>query len=133
MWLVCNGIENIILLPQLENDGFRVTYNTLKAWVVICPDGNPILFKHNTSLCDWWPYVYLEYLNTIKCKAVNMVQTVRGNFDGFTKIYVEKANIASKVQTILGSPYENNTSEWWEIVMVLWTALCHELISLMHV
>ena len=27
MWLVCNGIENLLPLPKLESEGYRITYN----------------------------------------------------------------------------------------------------------
>ena len=83
-----------------------MTYNTLKSWVVHCPYGTPIFFKRDTSICVRFPYVDVEYFNNIKCGAVTMQQTIRGNFDGFTKIEVEKSNLARKSQTMLGSPYE---------------------------
>ena len=103
MWLMRNGISNIISSPSLEKDGLRVTYDTLKSQVVHFPDGNPIFFKRDTGLCDQDPYVNVEYLNTIKCETFNMIQTVRRDFEGFTKREAEKANIACKAQTILGS------------------------------
>ena len=34
MWLVRKIIRNIIYLTRLENDGFCVTYDTIKFWVV---------------------------------------------------------------------------------------------------
>ena len=94
MWLVRNRIANLILLPWLKNDGFYVNYDTLQSWVVYCPYGTPILFKHDTGLYEQFPYVDLEYLNNIKFEAVTMLQTVRGKFEGFTKIEMEKANLA---------------------------------------
>ena len=90
MWLMRNGIANIISLPRLENDGFHVTYDTLKSWVVHFPDGTPIFFKRYNALCDQFPYVDVEYLNTTKCESVNMLQTVRGYFEGFTKREAER-------------------------------------------
>ena len=30
MWLVCNGIVNMLSLPQLESEGYRVNCDTLK-------------------------------------------------------------------------------------------------------
>ena len=35
-----------------------------------------------------------------------MLQTVRGNFEGFTKREVETDNLALKTQTMIGSPSE---------------------------
>ena len=100
--LVPNGIENLISLPRLEKYGFRVTYETLKSWVVHCPYGTPILLNCDTGLHDRFTYVDVEYLNTTKCESVNMLQTVRGYFEGFTKREAEKDNLACKSHTILG-------------------------------
>ena len=85
MCLVRNRIANLILLPRLEKDGFRVTYDTRKSWVVNFPDGTPIFFKQDNGLFDLLPYVGLEYLMTIKCESVAMLQTVWGYFDVFTR------------------------------------------------
>ena len=57
--LVCNGISNIIPLPQLEKDGFCVNYDTLKSWVVHIPDETPIFFKQDNSIYGQFPYVYV--------------------------------------------------------------------------
>ena len=44
MWLNGGGIANLISIPQLERDGYTVTYTTNKSWVVYTPDGKPITF-----------------------------------------------------------------------------------------
>ena len=106
MWLVHNGITNITPLPWLEKDGFYVIYDTLNSWIVHYLDRTPILFEQDTGLCDQSPYVDIQYLNTIKYESVKILQTVRGDFEGFTKREVENSNLDSKAQTILGSPSE---------------------------
>ena len=85
MWFMHNGITHLISLPRLEMYRFRATYGTLKSWVVHFPDGTPIFFKWDAGLCDQLPYVDLEYLNTIKCESVSMLQTGRGDYEGFSK------------------------------------------------
>ena len=35
MWINKQGIANLLSLPQLEDDGFRIVYDTLKEWVLI--------------------------------------------------------------------------------------------------
>ena len=75
-----NVIINIIYLPKLEKDGLHVTYDTLHSWVMHLPDGTPILLKQDNVLCNQFPYVDVEYLNTINCGAVNMLQTGREMF-----------------------------------------------------
>ena len=37
-WLVRDGIANLIPFPQLERDGYRITYDTLTEWVVHAPN-----------------------------------------------------------------------------------------------
>ena len=85
MWLVRNRISNLIYLSRLEKDEFYVTYYTRKPWVVHFLDGTPIFFKRDNGLFDLLPYVGLEYLMTIKCESVAMLQTVWGYFDVFTR------------------------------------------------
>ena len=74
------------------------------SWVMNFLDGTPIFLKQDTGLCDQFPYVQLEYLNSIKCESVTMLRTVRRNFEGFTKWEVEKSNLSCKVQAMLGYP-----------------------------
>ena len=90
----------------MEKDGFYVTYETLNEWIVHYPDRTPVFFKQDTGLCDQLPYVDTKYLNTIKCESVNMIQIMRGDFEGFIKREVKKSNLDSKAQIILGSPSE---------------------------
>ena len=60
MWLVRNGIKNLILLWRLENDRLRETYDTLKSWVVPWSCGTAIFFKRDTGIYDDSPYVDVE-------------------------------------------------------------------------
>ena len=38
MWLVCNGLANLMFLPQLEAEGYFITYDTRTNWVIHVPD-----------------------------------------------------------------------------------------------
>ncbi len=44
LWLVRNGIANLLSLPQLEADGFTVSYHTGGNWIVMTPQGKEITF-----------------------------------------------------------------------------------------
>ena len=42
MCLVRNGIANLLSVPQLERDGFVLTYDTRTTWHIHCPDGKVV-------------------------------------------------------------------------------------------
>ena len=50
MWMNKKGITNLLSIPQLEEDGYIVDYNTKKDWVVTTPQGEKIKFKRDTGL-----------------------------------------------------------------------------------
>ncbi len=39
-----NGIANLLSLPQLEADGFAVSYHTGGNWIITTPHGKEITF-----------------------------------------------------------------------------------------
>jgi hypothetical protein len=45
LWLVRNGIANFLSLPQLEADGFTVSYHTGGNWIVMTSQGKEITFR----------------------------------------------------------------------------------------
>ena len=45
MWLNKRGITNILSIPELERDGYKVGYNTDRDWVVITPAGKRMSFQ----------------------------------------------------------------------------------------
>ena len=42
LWLVCNCTPNLLSLPQLEADGFKLSYHTGGNWIVTTPQGEDI-------------------------------------------------------------------------------------------
>jgi hypothetical protein len=44
LWLVRNGIANLLSLPQLETDRFTISYHTGGNWIVTTPHGKEITF-----------------------------------------------------------------------------------------
>ena len=57
MWINKQGIANLLSIPQPEDDGFCITYNTLKEWVLTTPEGKKIVFQRDTGLCNRMPYI----------------------------------------------------------------------------
>ena len=95
MWLVRNGIANLLSLPRLEGDGFRITYDMCTHWEIHCPDGNDFIFKKYVGVCKGFLYLDITKLqyhtkeseNTqeaVSASHVDLVQKVRGDYEGFT-------------------------------------------------
>ena len=66
----------------------------------------PIFWKQITGLYDQFPYVDLEYLNTIKCEVATIQKNVKGYFEVFAKRGVKKSNLYRKVQSMFWYPTE---------------------------
>jgi hypothetical protein len=100
LWLVRNGIANLLSLPQLEADGFTVSYHTGGNWIVTIPHGDEITFHHEEDgMCCGFPYIDMQ-----SKVAVAMIQTVRQRYEGFTKREVQDAITARKAQAMTGHP-----------------------------
>ena len=95
MWLVRNGIANLLSLPCLEEGGFRVTYYTWTSWEIHCPNGTAFILKKDVGVCKGFPYLDITKLqehtkdreNTqeaVYASNVAIMQTVRGDYEGFT-------------------------------------------------
>ena len=80
MWINGTGIANIISIPVLEKNGFRVSYDTNAEWVIHSPEGKEIIFKRDTGVCDMMPYIDLRENH----EGLMMVQTIRQNYEGYT-------------------------------------------------
>ena len=110
MWLVRNGIANILSLSQLESEGYRVTYDTVSDWVIHVPDGP--LVTHSTKLVLKWGrgvcagFLYLDMADPAHKDAVVMLQTVRANMKGLTSCEVKKSVLAQKAQVRVATPTE---------------------------
>jgi hypothetical protein len=91
LWLVRNGIANLLSLLQLEEDGSTISYLTSGKWIVITPHGEGIIFHHeiNGIFCSF------PYLDMHSTSTVAMVLTIRQRYKGFTKHKVLNA-IAAK-------------------------------------
>ncbi len=56
LWLVRNGIANLLSLPQLDGDGFTVSYQTVGTWIVTTPHSKEIIFHREAyGVCCGFP------------------------------------------------------------------------------
>ena len=98
VWVNESGVANLLSIPQLEKDGFRIKYDTHGDWEVYSPDGVLIVFDRDTGLCEGMPFTDLR-----KHKGgFALIETVRKNFEGYTKKQIEKAILAREVQAMTG-------------------------------
>ena len=62
MWLVKNGIANLLSLRCLERDWFHETYDLYGEWLVTRPEVGVLMFKRDVGVCKGIAYVDLENL-----------------------------------------------------------------------
>ena len=60
MWLNNKGIINLQYIPQQEEYGYIVTYNTQEEWILHTPYGTPIMFKRYTAMCNHMTYINMQ-------------------------------------------------------------------------
>ena len=93
-WLNEKGIANLLLIPQLEKDGYSVDYNTKRDWVVTTPSGKWLLFQLNTGICAGMSYLDICENH----EALVLIQTVCENFGKFTERQVKRTITAHNIQ-----------------------------------
>ena len=103
IWLNHNSIANLLSIPQLEQDGYIIGYNTKRNWVVTTSQGKEIVFKRDSGLCNRMPYIDLREHQ----EGVIMLETVRKNFEGYTKKQVKKAILAREAQAMVSYPLDD--------------------------
>jgi hypothetical protein len=104
---VRNGIANLLSLPQLEADGFTVSYHTGGNWILTTPHGNEITFhREENGVCCGFPYIDMQ-----SKAAVAMIQTIHQHYEGFTKREVQDAIAARKAQAMTGHPTDSQFLE----------------------
>ena len=81
---------------------------TLKGnWIVTSPKGTKIIFKWDTGVCRGMPYIDLREHQA----GISMIETVQKNFEGVTKIQLNKAITARVLQRRIGHPPEERYKE----------------------
>jgi hypothetical protein len=118
VWYLPEGIANIISMHELESL-YRITYDSWAGYYVIhTPKGEVRFYKDEQGL----PYLDLSESNKAGAMLllqreeelraaegdVALVQTVRGNYEGYTKQEVLKAKEARRAQAMMGNPSEKD-------------------------
>lgn len=111
MWLVRNGIANILSIPQLERDGCILEYKTGGDWSLTTPQGISLVFKRDKGLCEGMPYISIKENQEALAMLQPSIQTVRKNYEGYTKKEIEKAILARKVQSRVGHPTDQTLKD----------------------
>ena len=60
MWITKGGSANLLSIPRLEKDGFRVTSDTHGEWIVHSPRGKKLVFKRDTGNIKNMPYIDVD-------------------------------------------------------------------------
>jgi hypothetical protein len=123
VWYVPEGIANIFSMHKLERL-YRITYDSWDGYYVVhMPWGEVKFHKDKQGLLyinldgsDEETAVLLIQIMEQQDKekedstkeGVTLVQTVRGNYEGFTKQEVIKAREAREAQAMLGKPSEKD-------------------------
>ena len=89
-----------------------------------CPNGTVFILKKDVGVCKWFPYLDITKLqehtkdskNTqeaVSASHVALMQTVRGDYEGFTDRDIKAAILARETQAMMGYPYEKSLVQWW--------------------
>ena len=81
MWVKNNGMENLLYIPCLRKEGYHIEYASDKEWFVTTPQGVVIPFTRHTGLTKGMPYIDIREWK----EGFRIIQTVRKNFDNFTR------------------------------------------------
>jgi hypothetical protein len=106
-WLCQHGIANVVSLRTLEKH-FHVKYDSSKeqgsfTCTTKTKPPHTVIFKR----CEKTGFPCIDLDDMENNAAITMVQTVRENFDGFTRKEVEQAIAARKAQALAGHPSES--------------------------
>ena len=123
VWYIPNGIANIFSMHELEKH-YRITYDSWEGFYEVhTPRGIVKFHKDEQGL----PFIDLDgssqdaakmlvqlgqHVTMAQTKGTDehtmLVETVRGNFEGFTKNKVLRAKQARRAQAMMGNPSEKD-------------------------
>ena len=101
VWVNTNGMANLLSIPCLVREGYRVGYETGGTWTVTIPEGTIIPFEKDIGVTEGIPFI-----DTRRCKkeGLCLIETVRKNFKGYSKKEIEKAVLSKTTQAMVGHP-----------------------------
>ena len=101
-WYMPKSIANIFYINDIEKL-HRITYNIIDGYYVVHTDKGPVYFQKDEQ---GLPYIDIDA--SVYDVATTMVQTVRSNYEGFTKKDIKAAKPGHKLQGMIGSPSEKD-------------------------
>jgi hypothetical protein len=118
VWYIPDGIANIISMHELEKL-YRITCDSWEGYYVVHTARGQVHFHKDEQGI---PYIDLEKSGrmaaimlmqnasqqTTRSEGVALVQTVRKNYEGYTKREVMRAKEACPVQVMIGNPSEGD-------------------------
>jgi hypothetical protein len=111
-WNSEGGIANLLSGPQLEADGNKIKYKTGGKLEVWTEDGRIITFERSTGVCKGMHYIDLsrpqDFIRQVTPKdAFAFIETVRGNYEGFTAEQIQKAQEARDGAAMMAHPSQD--------------------------
>ena len=97
-----HSIANLLSIPQLKEDGLTINKSSWK-WAIITPKGKKIVLKLGVCLCKGMPYI-----DPRESHDFAMIETVRGNYEGFIKCKVQQAIEARQTQAMVAYPTDKS-------------------------
>ena len=110
-WENPDGIANLLSLVELENNGWIIKYETGNIWAATSPDGQVTInfLIEEAGVCKGMPYVDLTRPDDHIVYNINgmvMIETVRKNYEGFTREQVTRAAEARDAMAMMAHPME---------------------------
>ena len=97
-----NVIANIFSVNEIDKL-HRITYDSIDIYYVVQTDKGPVCFHKDEQGLS-----YNDLNASVYDAATIMVNTVRSNYEGFTKKYIKAAKAARKLQGMIGIPSEKD-------------------------
>ena len=106
-WLDTNGISNIFGIPALKKAGYHITYNSDDGFYIVINKTTGVSEKFQEG-DDGLPCIQTTEENKafVQNVALNFIQTVGNNYEGFTNRDVERAVLDFKASRLIGHTYE---------------------------
>jgi hypothetical protein len=101
-WHLPKGIANIFSMHELEKV-YRITYDSWEGYYIVHTEHGPVYFHKDENGLP-----FIDLTSSSENAATLLVQTVRGNYEGFTKKEVLRAKEARRAQGLIGGPSEKD-------------------------
>jgi len=104
-WLDPTGVANVISLCELEKHYHIIDNSKMNGGAFVCKggaNGKDIVFAR----CPMTGFPYINLDEHFENDAVMLLQTIQGNYKGYTRRKVEMAREARKLQGMIGHPSE---------------------------